>query len=87
MQYNLKDPLTRTIEDAFQVTKELGYQYLWVDRYCITQHDSVHKSSQVRQMDVIYSQAALTLVAAAGHNPHYGLSGVDEHMRTAQADV
>jgi hypothetical protein len=30
---NLDQDLPRTIEDSIKVTQELGYQYLWVDRY------------------------------------------------------
>ncbi|KAI1383102.1 HET-domain-containing protein [Hypoxylon trugodes] len=65
-----------TIRDAIKVTRELGCQYLWVDRYCINQNDSTHKHDQIRQMGRIYNQASLTIIAAAGSDPDYGLSGV-----------
>ncbi|KAK8097529.1 heterokaryon incompatibility protein-domain-containing protein [Apiospora sp. TS-2023a] len=65
-----------TIEDAINVTIQLGFSYLWVDRYCIDQTDEAHKTSQIQQMGHIYNQAALTIIAAAGADPTYGLPGV-----------
>ncbi|KAF1951529.1 HET-domain-containing protein, partial [Byssothecium circinans] len=73
---NLPRTLPRTIEDAITVTSQLGYRYLWVDRYCINQKDTEHKMSQIQQMGAIYYNAALTIVAAAGDDPTYGLAGV-----------
>ncbi|KAK7946407.1 uncharacterized protein PG986_010728 [Apiospora aurea] len=65
-----------TIEDAIQVTMRLGFAYLWVDRYCIDQASSAHQTEQIQQMGQIYEQAALTILAAAGTDPSYGLPGV-----------
>ncbi|KAK8007836.1 hypothetical protein PG989_001826 [Apiospora arundinis] len=64
-----------TIQDAIQVTMQLGFEYLWVDRYCIDQ-TSTHKTTQVQQMGQIYYQASLTIFATAGTDPSYGLPGV-----------
>ena len=36
---SLPPQLPRTIEDTILVTQRLGFRYLWVDRYCIPQHD------------------------------------------------
>ncbi|KAK4100523.1 heterokaryon incompatibility, partial [Parathielavia hyrcaniae] len=58
--------LSAAISDAIQVTKALGYNYLWVDRYCIDQSDPQEMHSQINQMDLIYSMSEVTLVAAAG---------------------
>jgi hypothetical protein len=67
---------SKTVIDAIEVTKQLGYRYMWVEEYCIDQDDPVHKGSQIRQMNRIYQGADLTIVAAAGHSKHFGLSGV-----------
>lgn len=63
------------IEDALLVTMEMGLEYLWVDRYCIDQEDP-EKHAQIRQMDLIYQQSDLTIAAAAGEGPGYGLPGM-----------
>lgn len=58
----LPENLPRTIEDALKVTLQLGYRYLWIDRYCIDQGDAGDKHSQILQMGRIYGSARLTLV-------------------------
>jgi hypothetical protein len=68
--------LPQTIEDALKVTLELGFQYLWVDRYCIPQHDDRVKHTQIANMDLVYNCASLTIVAVGGQNSAFGLPGV-----------
>ncbi|KAF4342847.1 hypothetical protein FBEOM_3192 [Fusarium beomiforme] len=56
--------LPTTIREAISTTRNLGYQYLWVDALCIIQdsrHDWVREASQ---MGNIYGSAAVTLAAA-----------------------
>lgn len=67
--------LPSTIVDAIQVTLEMGFEYLWVDRYCIDQTSNA-KFEQINQMDSIYRRAELTIIAAAGDGPSYGLPGI-----------
>lgn len=68
--------LPQTIEDALKVTLEIGFQYLWVDRYCIPQFDDRVKHIQIAHMDLVYNCATLTIVAACGQNSAFGLPGV-----------
>jgi hypothetical protein len=78
----------RTIDDAMSLTISLGYRYLWVDRYCIPQDDAMAKHVQLQSMDIIYQHSILTIIAAAGENPHHGLPGVGKTSRTeTQASV
>lgn len=48
---------------------------------CIDQADKEDKHTQVYQMGAIYSAAQLTIVACAGHDPNYGLPGLDRGTR------
>jgi hypothetical protein len=73
---DLSDALPRTIEDSITVTTKLGFQYLWIDKYCIPQNDPVRKSEQISLMGTIYNSAEATIIAAAGNTPEYGLPGV-----------
>ncbi|KAE9371965.1 HET-domain-containing protein [Stipitochalara longipes BDJ] len=73
--------LPNTIQDAMTVTKRLGYRYLWVDRYCIDQENKQETDDQVGKMDVIYKNAELTIIAAIGKDPNYGLPGVSLRKR------
>ena len=44
----------KTILDAVEVTKQLGEQYLWVDRHCINQSNLQEKQFLISKMDAIY---------------------------------
>jgi hypothetical protein len=66
----------QTIKDAMVVTAQLQIRYLWVDQYCIDQSDSSEMQSQLSVMDLIYSEATLTIIAAAGTDASSGLPGI-----------
>lgn len=72
------------IRDAMAVTQAMGFRYLWVDRYCIDQNNPTVKHEQIRQMDAIYSNAEVTIIAAAGQDENYGLSGVGRNRPATQ---
>jgi len=80
----LPTTLPRTIEDALKVSKSLGLRYIWIDRYCINQDNDVEKLNQIQQMDLVYENAFVTIVAAAGTDPYFGLPGVGATRRTPQ---
>ncbi|KAF2121020.1 heterokaryon incompatibility protein-domain-containing protein [Lophiotrema nucula] len=67
--------LPKTVADAILLTREMGVDYLWVDSLCIIQ-DSPKKHRDIANMDVIYSQAELTIVALGGRDANFGLPGV-----------
>lgn len=75
----LPDDIPLVVVDAISVCLQLGLPYLWVDRYCIRQDDAESKHAQIRNMNLIYKQSALTIIAAAGSGPTYGLPGVSRH--------
>jgi hypothetical protein len=77
----------RTIQDAMIATQKLGYQRLWVDKYCINQDNRAELYNQLQQMDAIYQQATVTIIAAAGTNAHYGLPGVGKTFRNPTVSV
>ncbi|KAF7502542.1 hypothetical protein GJ744_005605 [Endocarpon pusillum] len=65
----------KTILDAAEVIKQLGEQYLWVDRLCVDQSNLQEKQFLISKMDAIYEGAEFTIVAAAG-DASTGLPGV-----------
>lgn len=66
------------------VSKALGFKFLWIDRYCIDQQDAEHALAQIGQMDAIYSNSEVTIIAVAGEDPTYGLPGVSHRGRQPQ---
>lgn len=72
------------IDDAIKVVQLIQFRYLWVDRYCINQSDSEEKHAQIANMDLVYENAYLTIIAAAGFDATYGLPGVGNTMRRKQ---
>jgi hypothetical protein len=84
---SLPKPASRTIEDAIIVTKTLGFRYLWIDRYCISQLNDAESHGQITKMNQIYADAVLTIVAAAGEDSRHGLPGVSRTPRYPQACV
>jgi hypothetical protein len=83
----LPSHLPLTIRDAITVTKRLGFRYLWIDRLCIRQNDEADKARQVPHMGLIYRLADLTIIAAAGEDPEYGLPGVSMTPRSASLSI
>ncbi|KAI1461063.1 HET-domain-containing protein [Annulohypoxylon moriforme] len=68
--------LPKTIVDAMTLTKEMGVDYLWIDRLCVIQDSDADKAVQIPQMDLVYSHAAMTIVAAGG-TALDGLAGIN----------
>ncbi|KAK1148755.1 hypothetical protein N8T08_008640 [Aspergillus melleus] len=62
--------LPKTVADAIEVTRRLGYCYLWVDALCMTGHDW---DENIRAFVSIYSHAELMLSATNGENANSGL--------------
>ncbi|KAF2030740.1 heterokaryon incompatibility, partial [Setomelanomma holmii] len=58
-----KRHLTASVRDAIHLTAKLGERYLWVDALCIVQDAQVIRSQTLRDMDCIYAQSTLTVVA------------------------
>ncbi|KAM0432198.1 hypothetical protein ACHAPT_004733 [Fusarium lateritium] len=69
------DKAERVVEDAIRTTRALGYKYLWVDRHCISNEDQEGRRKQLQEMNAVYENAQLTIVAAAGEDSAFGLPG------------
>lgn len=71
------------IKDAMTATKSLGLQYLWVDRYCISESEPSLKHEQIKQMDLVYGRAEITLIGL-GDDPTSRLAGVSIRRTKSQ---
>ncbi|KAJ5827533.1 hypothetical protein N7447_004296 [Penicillium robsamsonii] len=53
--------IPQTILDAIYVTIGMGYQYLWVDDFCIVQDSGLNKVTELGKMASIYPGAVCTI--------------------------
>lgn len=74
--------IPRVVHNTITVVRDLGFRYLWVDQYCIDQSATAEEiGNHVSKMDLIYSSARLTIIAASTHG---ALPGVGTTRRTPQ---
>ncbi|KFY10702.1 hypothetical protein V491_07509 [Pseudogymnoascus sp. VKM F-3775] len=83
----LPSRLPTTVEDAITVVKQLGYRYLWVDRYCLNRGNKAEFQTQLNQMSDIYRNGVAGIIGAAGEDADYGLPGVSTRHRTRQPRI
>jgi len=69
------DQLQKTLLDAATIARELGIGYIWIDALCIIQDSPEDWRIEARQMDRIYTEAALTICATAS-DPSHGIPGL-----------
>ncbi|KAF4443085.1 tol [Fusarium acutatum] len=73
--------MPQTIKDAMYVTEQVGERFLWVDALCIVQDDPADLGHQTARMDLIYSRALFTVLAACGQDSTSGLAGLPSYPR------
>ncbi|KAL2075364.1 hypothetical protein VTL71DRAFT_307 [Oculimacula yallundae] len=65
--------LDQTFQDAVTITRRLDIDYIWIDRLCIVQDDSLDWETEASKMAQYYSQSYATLAATIGKDPKHGL--------------
>ncbi|KAI1807884.1 HET-domain-containing protein [Daldinia bambusicola] len=56
--------IPQTVAEAMEVTRRLGFRYIWVDALCIIQDSREDKMKELPQMAKIYQYSAITISAA-----------------------
>lgn len=74
--------LLALVTDAMNLVADMGERYLWVDSLCVLQDGGEAKAATINQMDVIYENALLTIIAAEGNDATAGLPGIGHRPRT-----
>lgn len=72
--------------DAIETTLLLGLQYLWIDRYCLSQNNDAERHEQISRMNTIYGNAELTIVALV-NSPEDHIPGIPGSGVRLQRDV
>ncbi|KAK5941658.1 hypothetical protein PMZ80_005607 [Knufia obscura] len=58
--------------DAIEITRKLGFKYLWIDSLCIIQDNEVDWVSEVASMGAIFANAFCTIAAASSSSSSEG---------------
>ncbi|KAH8770363.1 heterokaryon incompatibility protein-domain-containing protein [Hyaloscypha finlandica] len=65
--------LTKTFEDAIEVTRQIGVRYLWIDSLCIIQDDETDFEKECSKMGLTYARAYCVLSALDAEDGSGGL--------------
>ncbi|KAH9217423.1 heterokaryon incompatibility protein-domain-containing protein [Leptodontidium sp. 2 PMI_412] len=67
--------LPQTIRDAVEITRRLGFRFLWIDALCIIQEGDGGEDfrRESATMHEVYGNASITLAAAASRSVHGGI--------------
>ena len=76
--------VSKVVLDAMKLTKDLGERYLWVDANCIIQDNLRVKRQCIEDMDLIYTRAVLTIIAASGTGADDPLPGITSERHSKQ---
>lgn len=74
------DTLSPVIRDAVKTARILSIPYLWVDSLCVLQDDNSDWESQCSQMNDIYGNARVTLIAANSKSCNEGFLNPKRRM-------
>jgi len=62
----------QTIRDAIEVTRKLGFRFLWIDSICIIQDSDSDKEYEINRMSTVYKNATVTIAAAVASTANEG---------------
>jgi hypothetical protein len=74
--------ISTNFQHAIEVTRKLGYWYLWIDALCIIQDDPDDWNTESTKMAEVYSRASLTLAAANSSSAEEGFLKPRSKLRT-----
>lgn len=65
--------LPRSFRDAIDITRRLGFRYLWIDALCISQDNAVDWAEEAPKMASYYGQSTLMIAATAAEDSSRGI--------------
>lgn len=72
---SIESSLSPVVRDAIEFSRQLEERYLWIDALCIPQDNETQKARLITQMESIYAQAFLTIVALRADGAESPLHG------------
>ncbi|KAH8595946.1 heterokaryon incompatibility protein-domain-containing protein [Bisporella sp. PMI_857] len=79
--------LSRTFQDAIQVTRALGLRFLWIDSLCIVQDDKNDWTIEAAKMAQVYQGSYFTIAATSSTNSDGGLKTIWDSRLSSRAWV
>jgi hypothetical protein len=67
------DHLPPTFRDAIEITRRLGFKYIWIDTFCIIQDCIQDWGRESTKMHEIYANSSLCIAASAAPNAEAGI--------------
>ncbi|KAH6855460.1 heterokaryon incompatibility protein-domain-containing protein, partial [Chaetomium sp. MPI-CAGE-AT-0009] len=67
------DQLSKTFQEAFEASKNLGSRYIWIDSLCIVQDSHDDWEKEAARMKDVYSNAKFNISATGAENGGEGL--------------
>ncbi|KAI0431664.1 heterokaryon incompatibility protein-domain-containing protein [Xylaria sp. FL1042] len=67
-----EEQLPKTHRDAFQLARDLGFRYVWIDALCIVQGSRDDWEYESRRMAQVYGNSALTIIAGRAADSQEG---------------
>ena len=64
--------LPKNFQHAVSITRQLGYEYLWIDSLCIVQDDESEWEQESAKMGLVYSNATCVISAVGSASSHGG---------------
>jgi hypothetical protein len=59
------EQLPLTFQNAIELTRDLGFKYLWIDALCIIQDSNEDKAKEIGKMGDIYNDSTLTIAVVS----------------------
>lgn len=75
--------LRKTLRNSVDITRRLGYEFLWVDALCILQKDFEDWSHESVRMASVYGNAVITISADAAQDTDDGILHPRRLMRSS----
>lgn len=76
--------LSKTFQDAVQITRELEQRYLWIDSLCIIQDDGEDWAKEAALMAEVYGNSLCTLAALSSRDGTEGCNRIADIQRSTK---
>jgi hypothetical protein len=81
------DAVSSLFRDTITAAIRLGYDFVWIDRYCAPQVQVGEEERATRHIDEVYTQAHLVMVGACSDDTSIGLPGMETNARQQSASA